>query len=135
EAWTYRELEAAVLGTARGLLGEGLEPGDRLLMRLGNSVEFPIAYLAAIAAGLVPVPISAFLTAPEVARIIDDVAPRLIVAADGLALPDQTACRILPAGAMGEMYGLAPADYALGDPDRPAYIVYTSGTSGYPRAV
>jgi len=33
------------------------------------------------------------------------------------------------------MYGLTPAPYAMGEPDRPAYIIYTSGTSGHPRAV
>ena len=32
-------------------------------------------------------------------------------------------------------HGLPPADWAMGDPDRLAYIVYTSGTSGRPRAV
>jgi hypothetical protein len=69
ECWSYAALEAAVLGAASGFLSQGLKPGDRLLMRLGNSVEFPIAYLAAIAADIIPVPISAFLTEPEVARI------------------------------------------------------------------
>ena len=50
EHWSYARLEAAVLGTAAGLLAEGLRPGDRLLMRLGNSVDFPICYLGALAA-------------------------------------------------------------------------------------
>ena len=135
ECWSYAQLEAAVLGAASGFLSEGLKPGDRLLMRLGNSVEFPITYLAAIAADLVPVPISAFLTEPEVARIIGDVAPRLIVAEEGLALPTEPACPVLPAKALHGMYGLTPAPYAMGKPDRPAYIIYTSGTSGRPRAV
>jgi len=135
ECWSYAALEAAVLGAASGFLSQGLKSGDRLLMRLGNSVEFPIAYLAAIAADIIPVPISAFLTEPEVARIIADVSPRLIVAEEGLALPAEPARPVLPAKAMREMYGLTPAPYAMGEPDRPAYIIYTSGTSGHPRAV
>ncbi len=95
----------------------------------------PIAYLAAIAADIIPVPISVFLTEPEVARIIEDVSPRLIVAEEGLALPAEPACPVLPAKAMRDMYGLAPAPYAMGEPDRAAYIIYTSGTSGRSRAV
>jgi len=53
ERWSYARLEGAVRGTAAGLLAQGLVPGDRVLMRLGNTVEFPLAYLGAIAAGLV----------------------------------------------------------------------------------
>jgi non-ribosomal peptide synthetase component E (peptide arylation enzyme) len=36
EEWSYKRLEAAVLGTARGFVSEGLQPGDRVLMRLGK---------------------------------------------------------------------------------------------------
>lgn len=135
EQWSYARLEAAVLGTAAGFLREGLRPGDRLLMRLGNSVEFPICYLAALAADLIPVPTSAQLTAPELDAIAADIRPAQIVAEDGLALPSQAPCSVLPVSALRDMYGLPPAAYALGDPERPGYIIYTSGTSGQPRAV
>jgi len=135
EQWSYARLEAAVLGTASGLLAEGLRPGDRLLMRLGNSVHFPICYLGALAADILPVPTSSLLTAPEVAQIAEDVAPRLIVAEDGLALPASAPCPVLPVEGLRTMYALPPAAYAMGDPDRPGYIIYTSGTSGQPRAV
>jgi len=135
ENWSYARLEAAVLGTASGFVSEGLRPGDRLLMRLGNSVEFPICYLAALAADIIPVPTSPLLTEPEVARIAADISPRLIVAEDGLALPAEPPCPVLPVKAMRAMYEFAPARYAMGDPDRPGYIIYTSGTSGAPRAV
>jgi acyl-coenzyme A synthetase/AMP-(fatty) acid ligase len=135
ECWTYAQLEAAVLGTASGFVAEGLRPGDRLLMRLGNSVEFPICYLAALAADIIPVPTSSLLTAPEVTQIAEDVRPRLIVAEQGLALPAEPPCPVLLAKAMEATYELTPASYAMGDPNRPGYIVYTSGTSGQPRAV
>ncbi|WP_204377047.1 AMP-binding protein [Methyloceanibacter methanicus] len=135
EAWSYGALEAAVRGAATGLKQQGLGPGDRLLMRLGNSVEFPICYLAALAADLIPVPTSALLTEDEVARIVEDVSPGLIVAGDGIAVPANPPCPVLGAGAFRALYSLPPAAYAMGDPDRPGYIVYTSGTSGSPRAV
>ncbi len=135
ECWSYAQLEAAVLGTASGFVAEGLRPGDRVLMRLGNSLEFPICYLAALAADIIPVPTSSLLTAPEVTQIVADISPRLIVAEEGLGLPAELPCPVLPAGAMRAMYEYAPAAYAMGDPDRPGYIIYTSGTSGQPRAV
>ena len=135
EHWSYGRLEAAVLGTARGFLDAGLRPGDRLLMRLGDSVEFPICYLAALAADIIPVPTSSLLTAPEIGQIARDITPGLIVAEEDIALPMDPPCPVLTANAMRAMYALPPAPYAMGDPDRPGYIVYTSGTSGQPRAV
>ncbi len=134
ERWSYARLEAAVRGTATGFLDRGLAPGDRILMRLGNTVDFPITYLAAITAGLIPVPTSAQLTAREINGIAAELDPALIVAGDGVALPD-TACPVLTLPNLQAMRALPPADYATGDPNRPAYIIYTSGTAGQPRAV
>jgi len=70
ERWSYARLAAAVRSTATGLLQNGFAPGDILLMRIGNSVDFPIAYLGAIAAGMVPVPTSSQLTESEVAKML-----------------------------------------------------------------
>ena len=134
ESWTYAALEAAVLGTASGLLREGLASGDRVLMRLGNTADFPIAYLGAIAAGLVPVPTSSQLTEPEITEMTADLKPKLILATPGINLPDHPA-PVLPLERLRAFRDLPPADFALGDPDRPAYIIFTSGTSGRPRAV
>ncbi|MFD1343275.1 class I adenylate-forming enzyme family protein [Litorisediminicola beolgyonensis] len=134
ERWSYARLEQAVRGTATGLLDAGLAPGDRVLMRLGNDVSFPIAYLGAIAAGLVPVPTSALLTEGETARILSDLAPRAILRAEGVACPT-TDIPTFSSADMTRWRDLPPAAYHMGDPDRLAYIVYTSGTSGAPRAV
>lgn len=133
--WSYGKLEQAVLGTATGLLDRGLAPGDRVLMRLGNTVEFPITYLAAIAAGLIPVPTSSLLTAPEVTKMAAEIEPKLVVAEPGVSLPDPAPCPVLDTDTLATLHDLPPADYQTGDPDRPAYVIYTSGTSGSPRAV
>ena len=83
--WSYGRLTAAVRGTATGLLQAGLEPGDSVLLRLGNTVDFPIAYLGAIAAGMVPVPTSSQLTAREVAPMIAHLGPKAILRGDDIA--------------------------------------------------
>ena len=134
ERWSYGRLEAAVRGCGTGLLARGLLPGDRVLMRLANTPAFPVLFLGAIAAGLVPVPTSSALTAPEVTRLAARIAPRLVVADAGVALPDHAA-PVLPAAEVLAMERLAPCAYDMGSPDRLAYVVFTSGTSGNPLPV
>lgn len=134
ERWSYARLIAAVRGTGQGLLNAGLRPGDRVLLRLGNSVDFPVAYLGALAAGLVPVPTSTQLTGPEVTRIAAQVAPALVLASAGVALPDHPAPTVDTAQ-LRAMQDLPPCDWHMGAPDRAGYIIYTSGSGGNPRAV
>src|SRR5690606_5847100 len=91
ERWSYGRLESAVLGTAGGLLRLGLRPGDRVLLRLGNSADFPLAYLGAIAAGLIPVPTSAQLTQAEITPMAAALSPALVVSDGRAALPQSDA--------------------------------------------
>jgi len=132
---SYAQLKSAVLGTGRGLLNQGLTSGDRVLMRIGNTPQFPIAYLGAIAAGLVPVPTSAQLTKAEVSKLSKLVSPKLVLAASGIACPDDLGCPTLNEGELQSFQSLPPIDFARGDPNRLAYIIFTSGTSGKPRPV
>ncbi len=134
ERFSYARLKQAVLGTGTGLLRAGLTPCDIVLMRLGNTVDFPIAYLGAIAVGLVPVPTSSQLTAPEVAKMIATLNPAAILQGPGIAVP-KTDRPIIDQPALEAMRDLPPASVDIGDPNRLAYIIYTSGTSGVPRAV
>ena len=134
ERWSYARLEAAVRGAGAGMAARGLAPGDRVLLRLGNTPEFPVAFLGAIAAGFVPVPTSSQLTRAEITKMAADVAPALVIAGEGIALPDHPAPVVTEAELRG-FEALAPCDYVLGDPERLAYLVFTSGTSGRARAV
>ncbi|WP_091432272.1 class I adenylate-forming enzyme family protein [Aliiroseovarius sediminilitoris] len=133
--WTFRQLDRAVRGLAGGLLAQGLAPGDRVLLRLGNTVDFPISFLGAIAAGLVPVPTSSQLTQAEITKMSAMVAPNLIIADDGIALPADTNAPVLDVDGLHGLADYAPAPFHMGDPERPGYIVFTSGTSGTARAV
>lgn len=134
ERWSFARIEAAVLGAATGFLARGLEPGDRVLLRLGNGPAFAVGFLGAIAAGLLPVPTPAAWTGPEVTRAAARVAPRLVLADPGLALPDGD----LPVQSGADLLAmerLPPAPYALGDPGRGAYLLFTSGSTGRAQAV
>ncbi|MDP2493941.1 class I adenylate-forming enzyme family protein [Shimia thalassica] len=135
QVWTYGDLKAAVLGTGAGLLQQGLTPGDIVLMRLGNTVDFPIAYLGAISVGLVPVPTSSQLTAPEVAKMVAELSPAAILRDPAIAAPDTPDIPQLRVDTLEAMRDLPPAPFHMGDPERLGYIIYTSGTSGQPRAV
>lgn len=135
ERWSYGRLKSAILGTGAGLLRSGLKPGDIVLLRLGNNVDFPIAYLGAIAVGLVPVPTSTQLTETEVADMIETLAPAAIVLGRGIACPVDHDIPLIDDETLTGFRDLPPAEFDMGDPNRMAYIVFTSGTSGKPRAV
>ena len=89
ETWSYKALRNAVLSTAYGFLKQGLCPKDRILLRLGNTVEFPIAYLAALAVDLVLVPTSSQLTEREVEAIIITIQPKAILNSSITQCPEQ----------------------------------------------
>ena len=72
EIWTYADLEDAVLRTAGALRQAGLEPGDRVMIRLDNTSAYAILFFAAIAAGLVALPASSQLTDPEALFLLAD---------------------------------------------------------------
>ena len=133
ETLSYAQLLRLTQGAATALLALGLMPGDRILLRLGNTLAFPILYLGAIWAGLVPIPTSAALTASEITRLATLVAPKLIAAEPGIPLPDHPAPILTPDLALWST--LPPAPLHLGDPNREAYVILTSGTSGTPMAV
>lgn len=133
QIWSYDRFSRAVYGLAGGLRQRGLKPGDILLMRLGNTVDFPLVFLASIAAGVIPVPTSAALREREVTKIIKDLSPAAIVRDPFVSCP-KTGIEI-PVSLLPSLRSCAPIEAEFGDPERLAYIVYTSGTSGHPRAV
>ncbi len=135
ERWSHARLTAAVRGTGTGLRDRGLVPGDRVLLRFGNEALFAVAFLGAIAAGLVPVPVSAALSAPELARIVHEIQPRMVLLGHDAAPPADPPCPVLTAPDLARMESFPPCDCEMGDPDRLAYMIYTSGTAGQPRAV
>ncbi|WIX87279.1 AMP-binding protein [Amycolatopsis sp. DG1A-15b] len=129
---TYRQVEAAAQAQARRLADAGVEPGDRVGLRLPTSVDFVVAFFGALRAGAVVVPLSPQVPGPELAKLLEHSGAKVVVQRD--ADEDLT----------DGVSGLTP----VGDPDGGgefadagrsgediAVVSYTSGTTGPPRGV
>lgn len=78
---TYGELQGRVAGFAGGLRWLGVEKGDRVLIAMPTMIETAIAMLACARIGAAHVVIFAGYAGPELARRIDDVAPKVVIIA------------------------------------------------------
>ena len=134
ERWSFADIETAVLRVAGGLSHWGLEPGERVLLRLGNSSDFPLFFFGAIAAGLVAVPTSPMLTRREVDAVLADCGARLVIGDGGAVLPGPVR-GVAVAGEIAQIKAAPARGYAVRGDDDPAFLVYTSGTSGRPKGV
>ncbi len=156
--WTYAELDALANRLANGLLGEGIERGDRVAICLENSLEAAAAIFAALKAGATFMMVNPTTKADKLRSLLDDsqaaalvatssrlraLAPSL-VGAFGLRLivgvggplpceldagPRCLALEELLAGSCDA----APAKRAI-DLDLAA-LIYTSGSTGVPKGV
>src|SRR6476469_99869 len=79
--WTYRELDDAVNEVARGLLGLGIEPGDRVGMWAPNCAEWTLVQFATAKVGAILVNINPAYRTHELAYVVNQSGLRLSVAA------------------------------------------------------
>ncbi|MEU7811973.1 AMP-binding protein [Pseudonocardia sp. NPDC049154] len=130
---------AAAIGG--GFRASGLEAGDRVALLLNNSLAYVEAYLGAIAAGLVVVPLNVRLVREDYLHMLTDSGSRVLVTAGEFRdrVPDVEGLTVLEAdaGALDDLAGLgAPLGEPVpSDPEAPASLMYTSGTTGAPKAV
>jgi malonyl-CoA/methylmalonyl-CoA synthetase len=136
---TYDGLFSTVDALAAGLAALGITKGDRVAFFLGNRPEFVVAYLAVIRLGAVMVPINLAYRRREIAHMLSDAEPRLIITErfllpilDELEAEDRRSLeRVILAEELAELQG-DPSAFALpvvGGSDA-AMLLYTSGTTG-----
>jgi long-chain acyl-CoA synthetase len=111
----YAELWDRSARVAGGLRAAGVGRGDRVAIRLGNGVDWVLAFFGTVLAGGVVVPVNTRLTEDEASYVVTDSGAAYVVV-PGQPLPD------------GEPH---VADDP--GPDDPAAIFYTSGTTGFPK--
>jgi 2-aminobenzoate-CoA ligase len=146
---TYAELARRVNRLSHGLRAAGLEPGDRVLLRLPNVPEFIVAWLACQKAGIVTVATMPMLRARELAYVAEDADTKAAIVWGGLREELERAQaqapvlrRLIIAGATragdtslaGLMDG-QPERFTAADTSRDdvAMIAYTSGSTGTPK--
>ncbi len=143
QALSFGELAQRAGRWQDGLQRLGVKAGDRVAMLLPNGPEFSDGYYATVALGAVFVPLDPVLKADELAEILADLQPRLLVVANGSEAAAREALAA-KAGAI-DLYTVADveqtgrpaplAPQALNGVTTTAVVLYTSGTVGGPKGV
>jgi len=147
--YSYGELAERVDRFANTLRELALEPGQRVMLALLDTIDFPTCFLGAIKAGVVPIPTNTLFQPVDFAHILADSGARALVVSDVLlgrlveasALADWHGLIIVAGADSGDRLGLtrlmARADgvavAAPTGPDDPCFWLYSSGSTGQPK--
>jgi benzoate-CoA ligase len=147
--YSYAELAERVSRFANLVRRLDIDPEQRVLLCLYDTIDFPTAFLGAIKAGAVPVAINTQLSAGEFAFMAADSRARAVVVSAPLLPVMDTALATLPgprpamiasgggtqehslAGLLDEMPAVAGT--APTHPDEPCFWLYSSGSTGRPK--
>ena len=144
---TFAELDQRSARLANLLRERGARPGDRVGVKLSQSIDMAVAVLGALRAGAVVVPLSNVLAEGGLRHRIEDAAPRVVIAAGSdaeRALLEDLDIPLLPTQPSDRWPGLANVlssgaatvpDQGARSAEDPALLLYTSGTTGRPKGV
>jgi acetyl-CoA synthetase len=140
EVWHFGELIARSAGLSGALAARGVRRGDALMTLVANRPEWVLAMLTCFRLGAVAMPCNVQLRRPDLEHRAAASNPRL-------AIGEERYLDELPGGipymSLGELADVldedlpqeAPVEPVDLDPDDPAVIIFTSGTTGKPRGV
>jgi benzoate-CoA ligase family protein len=144
---TYREMLGLVARAGNVLRGLGVEPEQRVAILLPDGVDWVVTFFGALRVGAVALPLNTRLTPAELVALLRDSRARVLVADPALLAPLRPSLSDLPhlralvptgagAGTLGALLAAAEAECAP-EPlsgDDMAFWLYTSGTTGGPKA-
>jgi benzoate-CoA ligase family protein len=150
---TYAQLAAEVHASAAGLRALGLRPEERIVLFCADRTELLAGYLGAMRMGAVPVPVSTMYRDAELAELLVDCRARALLTSPEFAdtareaisrVGDVQLIRTDDVPAVDDReisWSRLLADGAEASdalfwtwPDSPAFWLYTSGTTGMPKA-
>ncbi|MEO7126611.1 MAG: AMP-binding protein [Nakamurella sp.] len=144
---TFRQLNEQSAAFGAGLVGLGVQPGDRVAIKLSQSAQMAIAVLAVLRIGGIVVPISNVLGEDALRHRFEDSAPRVVVSAGSPAelvlTAEVDAIAVTTTDSPGEctmqqLIEAAPVDsetFAPTEANTPALLLFTSGTTGNSKGV
>lgn len=139
-ALSYGELSAAARRVAAGLAAAGVAPGDRVALLLPAGFDFVRGFAGVAAAGAVPFGIPAEISAATAVARASRGLPALLLTSEArreellAARPAEARFAIASLERLREATGqAAPATTPAVDPAAPAFLQFTSGTTGEPR--
>ncbi len=139
---TYQELYDRSLLLAHELRALGVKKGERVIIFYENSIEFCIAYYAVWQAGGIVAPLNVFLHEHELIRIIKDAQPVVVI----ISPTSKEKLSTYPQESLPPVISeiditsklpstIAPLKREEQDNDAVVALLYTSGTTGFPKGV
>jgi len=142
DAVAYRELDAWTAAMGADLAARGVEVGDRVAIAGANCLEWCIAAVGALRAGAILVPLNIRLVADELAYLVAETTPRIVLADAGRRdLMKDVASRgvefeLADLETVAEFRTAPPQPFRCeADAQGSAVIVFTSGTTARPKGV
>ncbi len=136
DSLSYGALRDRVMRIAGLWRARGIKPGDRIAIKLCDGIDWVTAFLGAMWAGAVAVPVNPRVPTPEWHYILDEAGFSIILVEADDATPEPWRQRTLSLGDFRRGQQLAdPVPAWPMDPLAPAFWCHSSGTSGKPKAV